>query len=267
MVTPTPYQEVNVLVAEVLDGAIAILGQQFIGLYLQGSLANGGFDHDSDIDIIVVTLAGLAGKTFNELDAMHMRIAALGSWYAVQLEVSYIPEKALRRFDPDDISHPHIDRGPGERLRIMKHEQDWVIQRHILREKGIRVAGPPIKTLVDPVSPHELRAAALVILQLWSGLLFAEPAQLDYRGYQSFYVLSICRILYTLQFGKVASKQITAGWARATLGPRWVALIDRAWTGRQKPGAESGPDDIIGTLDFMRYALERSHNIGRRDVA
>ena len=54
--------------------------------------------------------------------------------WAIQLEVSYIPQSALRHYDPANNKHPHLDRGPREELQIMQHDSDWVVQRHILRE-------------------------------------------------------------------------------------------------------------------------------------
>jgi hypothetical protein len=32
----------------------------------------------------------------------------------------------------------------------------WVIHRHMLREHGVVLAGPPPHTLIDPVQPDEL---------------------------------------------------------------------------------------------------------------
>jgi len=74
-------------------------------------------------------------------------------------------------------------------------------------------------------------------------------------------VLTLRRILYTLQNGSVVSKQVAAGWARETLEERWVPLIERARIGRQNPGLKSEPGDVNETFDFIRYALERSQRI------
>jgi hypothetical protein len=117
---PTPYPEVNTILQELLEGAMSILESHFVGMYLDGSLASGDFDQDSDI------------------------------------------------------------------------------------------------------------------------------------------VLSLCRILYTLQFGDVVSKPFAARWAKETLGDPWVSLIDRAWTGRHHPELPAEAGDMDGTLDFIRFTLECS---------
>ena len=43
----------------------------------------------------------------------------------------------------------------------MVHQESgyWPIHRHVLREHGVVLAGPPIQTLIDPVQPDELREA------------------------------------------------------------------------------------------------------------
>jgi hypothetical protein len=85
-----------------------------------------------------------------------------------------------------------------------------------------------------------------------------QPDKLSSRGYQSYVVLSLCRILYTLQSGDVASKPAAVRWAQATFGEPWKALIDDAWIGRQRPQMDADPDAVNRTLDFIRFAVDRA---------
>src|SRR5574341_251932 len=255
---PTPYPEVNKILQELLESVRSILGGHFIGMYLDGSLANGDFDVDSDIDFVVVTDHDISGDLFLALQAMHERIATVGSPFAVQLEGSYISQHALRSYDPEHALHPNIERGKGERLKMVAHGDWWVIHRYILRERGITVVGPAPQTLIDSVLPNDLRQAMLSILGSWGMQILKDPNKIDRRGYQSYVVLSLCRILYTLQFGEVVSKPFAAQWAKETLSGDWESLIERAWVGRRYPQMKAESDDINGTLDFIRYTLEFS---------
>jgi predicted nucleotidyltransferase len=254
----TPYPDVNEILEFLIHEAKEILQHQLIGIYLHGSLANGGFDEYSDIDVIFVTEEEVSEETFSALYAMHTKISKLDSPWAIQLEVSYFPQGALRRFDPGNILHPHIDRGHGEVLHRMRHESDWVIQRHILRERGILISGPDPKTLVDPVSPNDLRRAIADGLPLWMNPILDNPTEINKRGYQSFFVLSLCRMLYTLKQGEILSKQSAVEWAKENLDAKWKPLIERALTGRQNPELDADPEDINGTLEMMRYTLQQS---------
>jgi predicted nucleotidyltransferase len=265
--SPTPYPEVNSILNVLLAEAQAILVEQFIGLYLYGSLACGGFDRHSDVDFVVVTQAELPDARFTALQEIHAHLSTLDSWCATQLEGSYIPRAALRRYDPVHALHVHIDRGNGETLKRMNihHENlrrawwgGWVVLRSNLWEHGITVAGAAPHTLIDPVTPKDLRQATLALLQGWAANILEDPSQMDTRGYQSYVVLTLCRILYTLQHGTLVSKPIAVDWARETLGEQWLPLIDRAWAGRQNPQSEIPPDDINGTLAFIHSTIEHS---------
>jgi predicted nucleotidyltransferase len=258
---PTPYPEVNALLQELLESMQTILGDHLIGVYLFGSLAGGDFDLESDVDVAVVTDEEVSGNLFSALEAMHAHIAGIDSPWATQLEVSYLPKTALRRYDPPHTLHPHIDRGRGERLHVVDHDQAWVVQRHTLRERGITLIGPAPHTLIDPVSPDDLRQAMLALLQGWAMRILADPARINSRGYQSYTVLSLCRMIYTLDHGTVVSKPAATRWAQETLGERWAALVERTWVGRQHPQLEATAEDIRGTLDFIRYTLERSRSV------
>jgi hypothetical protein len=170
------------------------------------------------------------------------------------LEGAYISLAAIRRHDPAQDRHPHIDRGHGEQLRIKQLGSDWVIQRYVLREHGLTLAGPPIHTLIDPVSPDDLREATLDILQTWWQPMLADPKYLDSAGYRVYAVLTMCRMLYTLRLGDVASKSVGTKWALGTLDGRFTSLIQQAdaW--------QNGMpfDKLDKTFDFIRYTLEKN---------
>lgn len=258
IIQPTPYADVNTLLHRVLSGAQAILGDHFIGMYVEGSLACDAFDAASDIDFVVVTRAEITGELFGALQALHDRIASSDSPWATELEGSYISQSALRRYDMANAVHPNIERGPGERLKLVDHDAGWNIHRYLLRERGITLAGPAPRTLVDAVAPDDLRRAMRASLPNWAVRLLDTPALVQHRGYQSYIVLTVCRVLYTLQHGTVVSKRVAADWAGQYLDQRWTPLIEQAWAGRQNPQQAASPEDVKATLELLRYAVEQS---------
>ena len=214
-ISPTPYPDVNDILHLLLTNVQRILANDFVGMYLFGSLANGDFDKYSDIDVLIVTNEKVSDHNFAALKEMHEHIQEIDSPWAVQLEVSYIPKKALRRHNPSDNEHPHLDRDKGERLHMLRHGTDWIVQRHTLRvrERGVTLVGPELKTLIDFVSPDDLRKAMQPLLFDWYAHFPDKPNPFGSRGYQSYVVLSLCRILYTLEEGAVVSKPAAARWA------------------------------------------------------
>lgn len=175
----TPYVEVNEVLQELMEGLRAILGSQLSGAYLYGSLTSTEFDSQSDIDVLVVTRDEMSDEVFAMVAAMHDRIATGDSWCATQLEVAYVPFQTLRRYDAENSVYPHMDRGKGEHLQRKEHWSDCVVQRHVLRERGITLAGPDPVTLIDPVSEDDLRQAMRDLLAKWGESLLGNPSQLE----------------------------------------------------------------------------------------
>ena len=96
----TPHPEVNELLDALTAGLREILGDQLVSVYLLGSATTADFDRESDVDVVVVTADVIPDEMFAALQAMHARIATIDSWCATQLEVSYIPRRAIRRYNP-----------------------------------------------------------------------------------------------------------------------------------------------------------------------
>ena len=245
----TPHPAINAVLHLLLTRVQATLGDHFVGLYLHGSLASGDFDPQrSDIDFVVVTADALPDALIPALAALHARMVDSGLSWATKLEGTYFPQQALRRYAPSDALYPSLNEG---RFYMGGHGSDWVIQCHILREHGIVLAGPAPRSLIDPVAPDDLRRAMRELLRDWWAPMLYDTARLRSAEYQAYAVLTMCRALYTLATGAVASKPVAARWAQAALGAPRAALIERAlawWPGMRL-------DTLDETLDFIQYML------------
>ena len=250
----TLFADLNAILNELLAGVREILGAQFVGMYLDGSLALGEFNYDtSDIDFLVVTTDELGEDKIRALHAFHSRLAQSESKWGDELEGAYIPRDALRRHDPTNAMHPKIQR--GESLRVEPFETDWVIHRCVLREHGIVVVGPPLHELIDPISPDELRRATVDLFNLWWAPMIDEPSRLRKPGYQVYAILTMCRILYTLKQGTVVSKPFAARWVQEKFGERWNALIESALAWRNGMPL----DHLDETREFIRFTRAYSY--------
>ncbi len=256
MSNPQRPADVEALLLALQAEIQAILGEQLVGLYLHGSLASGDFNpYRSDIDVIAVTEGEPGPQTIEALKALHASMASGDLEWAKKLEVSYIPRDAIRRFDPSNALHPAL-RADGT-FDFDYHGPDWMIQRHVLREKGIALLGPDPKTLVDPVPPEDLRRGVLGVLHEWWQPMLTGPAFLAEPEYQAYAVHTMCRALYTLERLDVASKPVAARWALQALDVRFkeqfAALVEEALAWKR-----GDPFDHLGeTLEMIRYTLER----------
>jgi len=258
---PTPWLEVNGVVEGLREGLGDTLGEELVGLYVSGSLALGGFDPpSSDIDVLVATAGMLDEAAVQRLAAVHATLRTTGGW-AARLEVVYLPVATLGRYDPSDqTSYPIA--ASGRTFAVGRQSPTWVLDRWVAREHGLVVAGPRPSTLIDPIGPQALQAAVRkLLLSFWAGQLEGPaPAWLRPRSDQAFAVLSMCRALYCLEYGKVISKPAAAAWASQRLGPPWPELVDQAlgWRADQRPD----DDSLAATLGLVADAVARAQTAG-----
>jgi len=254
---PTPHPDVNAILNILLPDVQAILGNQFTGMYLHGSLACGDFNPEtSDIDFLVVTEGFLPMEIFSALKDMHASLFGSGLAWSQKLEGAYLPKEILRRHPPIKAGQApvHIPipwLGVDGHFALETPGSDWIIQRWILRAQGLVVSGPPLTGLIDPVSTQELRQAVLASLREWWSPPFPAPERFQTSEYQAYAILTMCRSLYVLEHGRVASKPEAAGWAMETLGDPWRSLVSAAAAWR--PGMEF--NKLAETLDFIRFTL------------
>ena len=247
----TPFPDINAVLEKLLTNAQAVLGNQFVGMVLYGSLASGDFNSEtSDIDFLIVTSDALSDGKILELKTMHEDLWESNLKWSKKLEGRYLPKNEMRRHNPAYPPRPCLNE---EHFYLAHEESDWIIQRHIIREQGLVLAGPDPKTLIDPVTPSEINGAIAGYLREWWKPMLNRPARLDSSEYQSYAVLSMCRALYTLAHGTIASKPISARWAQQKFGERWAGIVDLALAWR--PGMAM--DIKNQTLDFIRFTVEQ----------
>lgn len=257
MSPPTPDLELNGVLSELVSSIHASLGDNFLAAYLHGSFAVGDWDIHSDVDFLVAIKHELLDAELADLQTMHARIYNLKSQWAQHLDGSYVPQAVLKCYNGTAQPLLYLDNGSDHLVRS-NHDNTQVV-RWVVRERGITLAGPHPHMLIDPVSTEALRQEVSATMQEWGQELIANPDKMDNRWYQPFVVLSYCRMLHTLQTGRVESKRAGAQWAQSELDPGWAGLIQRAWAERPDPsvkiGLKADPDDFKRTFDFIAYAL------------
>jgi predicted nucleotidyltransferase len=249
-------EAVRPILALLLSSMQDVLGDQLVGLYLYGSLSSGDFNPVlSDVDFVAVTREATAESdpAFERLREMHGRIAESGLLFADRLEGSYISQAAWRRYDPVDAHHPTI--GHDWPFKLGFHDANWVIERAIVRERGVVLYGPPPETMTDPVSPEQLRAATCQQLtDVWQPRIDDHDDQWPRAGlYPAFAVLTLCRALYTLQHGAFCSKPVAAAWAVQT-HPAWEPVITWAEAHRADYD-ETTPAEFAEVLAMLREVI------------
>ncbi len=284
---PTPYAELNAVLTFLVEGAQRLLGDNFVGAYLQGSFAVGDFTPFSDCDFIIVTARDLTPDELPPFQDLHAAIHELPyAYWRTGLEGSYAPAPILARWSTEPRDPPGELRGPewgdpgrsgapasaypfwyldhGSKTLVRSEHDNTQVVRWCLREKGVTLAGPPPRTLVDPVSPAALRAEVRETMDLVLRLDL-EPMYLV--AWQAFWVGLFCRMLHTLSTGAVWSKKASMSWAQTALDKRWRTLIAQAAAIRKGDAEQSArpadPADVTATRAFAHYAAEHADQMLR----
>ena len=257
---PTSDCELNAVLHEFVTSIQAVLGENFIAAYLQGSFGVGDWDNDSDVDFLVAVEHAVADADLPALQALHSKIFNGPSAWATHLEGSYFPREVLKCDDPAKTKLLYLDNA-HEQLEISDHDNSLVV-RWVVREHGIPLAGPDAVTLIDPIPADALRGEVWQVMQEWASEIVSGQWKMSNRWAQPFAVLSYCRMLHTLERGRIHSKLAGARWAENALDARWQDLIQCAWQARPNPGLKvsqaADAADIRDTLAFIAYALALS---------
>ena len=284
---PTPYGDLNAVLAQLVQGARTLLGDNFVGAYLQGSFAVGDFTEFSDCDFIVVTARDITPEDLPPFQALHGAIHELPyPYWRTGLEGSYAPAPILRRWSETPRDPPGEPRGPewgdpgtsgsppraypfwyldhGSMTLVRSEHDNTQVVRWCLREKGVVLAGPHPRELIDPVPPAALRAEVRRTMDL---VLSLDLQPMHLVAWQAFWVGLFCRMLHTLATGAVWSKKVSMAWAQETLDPAWRGLIARAAAVRKGDAAQSGapadPAEVEATRAFARYAVDHADQVAR----
>ena len=245
---PTRYAELNGVLHDLVTGAQAALGDDFVGAYLQGSFALGAGDLHSDCDFLVVVRRRPDAQQEAALRALHRDLPHRDGTWNRHLEGSYAVAADLR--STAGLGRPwlYVDHGADEMEWSEHCNQPWT--RWIVREHGITLVGPCAVQLMDPVPDDVLRAHARSTLATLSRDVEAWcPPTVAWC--QRYLVVQACRSLYTVRTGQVASKRDALRWAMMHGDPQWRPLLQQVQADREL-GLDPGVAPREGSMDAAR---------------
>jgi streptomycin 3"-adenylyltransferase len=205
------------------------LGTNIQGIYLNGSLAAGGFNPErSDIDILVVIADELSGKVKRDLITLLLRTSRMPS----PLEVYIVIESTLRPIQQPLPVHLFYDEKERERYQRAIHKDDaqyWstatqrtsdlTIYLTTLRQYGICLYGKSIEAEIPLVPAEAFRAALLATMQRMLEQRLHDPIT---------FILNACQASAYLRTGGILSKSAAGEWALIYLPEEYHPLIEQA---------------------------------------
>lgn len=221
----TPYQDINEILLHLSVSLKNILANNIIGIYLSGSLSYDDFNPDSsDIDLAVIVNKAINTTEREQLKQLHKDIQKLNERWHDRLECSYVPIDMLKETLPPKEPRPYYNNG------IFYDEapfgNEWIINNYLLYEHGIAVIGIDIKKLINPINIIDVQKACVRdLFQEWEPKI-SNTEWLNNGHNQSYCVLTLCRILYTILCSAVGTKKAAAAWVKNRFDLHWKNLIE-----------------------------------------
>jgi hypothetical protein len=252
----TPYADLDELLVELLGHWRRILGENLAGAYVQGSFALGSGDRHSDCDWLVATHGSLSEPQIARLRELHDEIPTREGHWCHDLEGSYAPIAELASVE--HLGRRWLFNDHGHRTLEWDDHCNRGYTRWILREHGVTLTGPEPRSFMPPVPADLLRAEAAASLPTLLDDL-ATWVDIDRLAWgQRYAVVTVCRTLYTLDTGEVASKRGALEWALRTVEPRWQPLLGQVRDERElgwQPDRPPRPGEAEAARAFVAYAL------------
>lgn len=246
------YNDVKEILHSLTEGIVRILGEAVEGIYLTGSLSYGDFNpKSSDIDLLVVLNKPSSKDELEALELLHAMVEKNHSKWAKRIECSYVTRDMLQCIEPPKTPRPYLNEGIF--YPEAPYGNEWTINQYLLYQHGISLMGPDFKTLVAPIGISDVREACIRdLFEEWEPKI-QDSSYLKDAHYQSYVVLTLCRILYTAVCGSMASKKVSASWVKSEFGPRWNNLIQTAEDWRYGEKMNSQEETIV----FIKFVVNK----------
>jgi predicted nucleotidyltransferase len=269
----TAFPELDRILSEYSRKIQEILGNNFVGMYLQGSLAIGDFDMTSDVDFIVVIKEEPTAEQVKTLQEAHTQMYGQNNRWVKRMEYSFFPLKKFREQSSPYNNGAHND---SEERKIWYFDNghstieksdhcNTLVTRWTVREKGVAVIGPDAKTLINPIKLNDLKKEIKDSLIGWGRELLVDPEPYRNRFYQAYLVLNFARMLQDIYEGRITSKLEGANWAKKNLDHKWRDLIDFCWEQRKDPNISIRQPAAEGmyeqSIEFVKYCIEQAEQI------
>jgi hypothetical protein len=212
------YKALRVYTAALRDA----FPERVYAVSLYGSLALGGFsEHSSDVDFLTVMVGHITEDDQMIIRNLHQDIAHADPWTS-RMDGEYIE---LEQAEAGEFDAPCLFVAHGRlagRREVSK--AGWLT----LLQCGISVAGPEPAAFVPEVPWPDLEQEMDDNLNVyWTAHADAHLLFLG-SSWVAFAVLTLCRIMYTLDRHAVTSKPAAAGYALGVLPVKWHQLIREA---------------------------------------
>lgn len=222
------YPKVEKLLQKYKELIMDLLGNEIVAIYLTGSLTYNDFQPSrSDIDLHTILKSKVSTSLCEEISKIHKQLEEVFPEWKNKIEASYTPIYLFSEVMPPIEPRPWY--GFDKLYNEAPYGNEWIINNYILQEYGVALYGKPFKELVPLIDISDVKKACIRdFYKEWLPKTDNDRNSLDDNHIQSYVVLNICRILYTINTNKVGSKTVSSEWVKINLLPEYSDLIVKA---------------------------------------
>lgn len=227
-----------------------VIGSNLIGVYPFGSMVLDFFDPiSSDYDILVITKKSIDLDVADKLRKYLSQDQPLIN----KIELCIATKGSIYEYSPDDLFWYKSSICEFSQIKLGK---DWIINRFILLKGKYSFIGNPIKEYIRSVKPEEvIKASRELLFENWTK--YKDGAEwMSKKKYQSFAILTMARILYTINNYDCVSKKTSAEWCASSY-KETKDLIN--WAMLHINDESNGPQDM--SCKMINFTLNKVKNM------
>ncbi|WP_318617537.1 aminoglycoside adenylyltransferase domain-containing protein [Sporosarcina sp. YIM B06819] len=230
--------DIKDFVTHLLQKTKEILKDDFLGCYLHGSLAMGGFNaKSSDIDVLVITNKTMTVETKRKLAELFLNYSNM----PYPVEISFVNMEHLKKWThpcPFDFHYSEFWRAryqddllKGMYLHLngeLSYDADLAAHITIVNHRGISLEGPPIVEVFPLVPRSHYLASIMGDFQECLDNIEEDPV---------YCVLNLIRVYWYLKEGIISSKQEAGNWGLSSLPKEFnftIQQVVNSYTGEKE---------------------------------
>ncbi|KLG12607.1 aminoglycoside resistance protein [Enterobacter cloacae subsp. cloacae] len=206
----------------------SILGRELMAIHLYGSAMDGGLKPLSDIDLLVTVRSPLRDE---QRHTLMQKLLAISAWPGTSeiyraLEVTVVVWSQIVPWQFPPMRELQFGEWLREEIANGEYEPaqpdpDLAILLTKVRQHSLPLRGEAASTLFEAVPERDLQHTFRQTLALWNG---AD----DLEGDERHILLTLARIGYSVETGKIASKDEAAAWLLPQLPEAHAKLLAEA---------------------------------------
>jgi len=242
--------QVSALLEELSTHLPILLGKNLFGIYVYGSLTQKAFDpRRSDVDCITVLRRDLSRAEATALRTHLEKYSESNAWTR-RLQLLILLKHELLKMDGVGWLYQF------GRLSRLGSDGNPIIWMNVL-DTGKVLFGPQPKTFIPRITRSMLNQALSREVGYLHEELVDKPQSKwrDVPFYRAYSVLTLCRILYSLNKGMVVSKPRAARWALRSVPASYHGIIRQALQDKE-PRHRIPLRQIRSLLQYAKVIIE-----------